>query len=378
MLDPNSGIPLYLQIRDLLRTEILEKPYREGEPFHSEQELVERFGVARGTVRQALVALEQEGYIQREKGRGTYVSTRTIPAERANATTIAFIVPHCRDSFVPAMLLGVEAAARERGAQVLFRHIESNLALQSRALEESRAYGADGILLFPVDSTYRDPALLRLLDEGFPVVLVDRYIPGLDVDYVVSDGYGGMLMATHHLLGLGHRRIGFVTWDIPSAGEFGRLLGYQQGLREWGIEPSADLICQLEDYPVEDLSPLTAYLSAPDRPTAVVALNDYLAIKVMKVCRSLNLRIPQELALVGFDNIDIAAELQVPLTTVAQSIHEIGAQGVRFLLNKIAGVSQSPQRLILPTRLVIRESSGTAIPATQRREIHPAASLGSS
>ncbi len=367
MIDQFGPIPLYLQIRDTLRSEILENLYRDGDAFFSELELAARFGVARGTVRQALASLEQDGYLRREKGRGTFVSRKVSDGDRSSTITVSLIVPHCRDSFVPTILLGVEAAARERGAQVLFRHIESNPVLQSQALEEARAYGAAGVLLFPIDATYRDPALLKLLAEGFPVVLLDHYIPGVDVDYVVSDGYGGMLRAVQHLLGLGHRRIGFVTWDVQRSGEAGRFLGFQQGLREWGIEPAADLICQLEEYPVEDMSPLIELLSRPDRPTAIVTLNDYLAIKVMKVCRDLKLRIPQDLALIGFDNTDLAAQLEVPLTTVSQPIHEIGAQAVRFLLNKITGRSQGPQRLILPTSLVIRESSGNNLTAGEAR-----------
>ncbi len=367
MIDSFGVIPLYLQIRDTLRSEILERLYQDGETFYSEMDLSARFGVARGTVRQALALLELDGYIRREKGKGTFISRRAIVQDRPSTTTVSFIVPHCRDTFVPTMLVGVEAAARERGAQVLFRHIESSQTLQSQALKEARAYGAAGALLFPVDATYRDPALLQLLAEGFPIVLLDHYIPGVDADYVVSDGYGGMLRAAQYLLGLGHRRIGFVTWDVKRSGEAGRFLGYQQGLREWDIEPSMDLICQLEEYPVEDLSPLNDFLSGPKRPTAILALNDYLAIKVMKVCRNLNLRIPQDLALIGFDDTDIAAQLDVPLTTVSQPIHEIGAQAVRFLLNKIGGICQYPQRLILPTTLIIRESCGKALSAMDVR-----------
>jgi GntR family transcriptional regulator of arabinose operon len=360
MLDQSKVLPLYLQMRDILRSEILENPYQDGDIFYGEMELAARFGVARGTVRQALASLEQDGYIRREKGRGTFVSRTEIKAERASSITLAFIVPHCRDSFVPTMLLGVEAAARERGAHILFRHVESNPTLQSQALEEARVYGVDGVLLFPVDSTYRDPVLLRLIAEGFPVVLLDHYIPGLDVDYVVSDGYGGMLRAVQMLLGLGHSRIGFVTWDVKRAGEVGRFLGYQQALREWGGEPSADLICQLSEYPNDDLSLLVSFLSGPNRPTAVVTLNDYLAIKVMRICRDLRLCIPQDLSLIGFDDTDIAAQLEVPLTTVNQPIHEIGAQAVRFLLSRIAGDTKVHQRLILPTHLVIRESCAEA------------------
>lgn len=358
MLDRSCTVPLYLQIRDILRSEILEKPYQEGEAFYGEVELTERFQVARGTVRQALAALEQEGFIARERGRGTFVTHKTIAAERTNVPTIAFIVPHCRDSFVPTMLMGVEAAARESGAHVLFRHVESSSQLQSEALRAVRGYGVAGVLLFPVDAMYRDPALLDLIAEHFPVVVVDRYIRGLDLDYVISDGYGGTLRATQYLLGLGHSRIGFVTWDVHHAGQVGRLLGYQEALREWGIEPTPDLVCQLQEYPSDDLSPLIAFLSRPDRPTAVLTLNDYLAVKVARICRELHMRIPEQLSLIGFDDTDVASQMEVPLTTVSQPIHELGAQATRLLLNRIAGHNQQPQRLILPTHLVVRESCG--------------------
>jgi len=367
LLDRDSTVPLYLQIRDILRSEILEKPYQDGDIFHGEIDLAARFEVARGTVRQALATLEQDGYIRRERGQGTFVCRGRIAVDHSRVSTMSFIVPHFRDSFVPTMLLGIEAAARERGAHVLFRHCESNPALQSQALQEARARGVDGILVFPVDALYRDPALHQLLAEGFPVIAVDRYVQGLDMDYVVTDGYGGMLKAVQHLLGLGHSRIGFVTWDVNRAGQVGRFLGYQQALREWSIEPSPNLVCQLEEYPTEDVSPLVEFLSGPNRPTAVVALNDYLAVRVMKACRESGLRVPQDLAVIGFDDTDIAAQVEVPLTTVSQPIHEIGAQAARLLLNRIAGLSQGPQRLTLPTHLVIRESCGKNLASVQAR-----------
>jgi GntR family transcriptional regulator, arabinose operon transcriptional repressor len=356
--------PLYLKIRDALRSEILEKPYQAGEPFYSEGDLVAKYGVARGTVRQALATLEQEGYIRREKGRGTFVAFKGFAPGQANSTTICFIVPHFRDSYVPTILLGVEAAAREYGVNVIFRHAESSLDLQTRLIKEAREYGAAGILLFSVDSTYRDPLLLQFIADGYPIVLLDHYIAGVDVDYVVSDGYGGMLRAVQHLLGLGHRRIGFVTWDLNRAGETGRFLGYQQALREWGIEPAPALVCNLPEYPTDDLSNLTAFLASPGRPSAVVALNDYLAVKVVRACREANIKIPGELALIGFDDTDIAAQMEIPLTSVSQPIHEIGAQAVRVLINKMNGSSHETQRIVLPTRLVLRESSGGALAAT--------------
>jgi GntR family transcriptional regulator, arabinose operon transcriptional repressor len=356
--------PLYLKIRDALRSEILEKPYQTGDPFYSEGDLVAKYGVARGTIRQALSTLEQEGYIRREKGRGTFVSLKGFSPDQANTTTISFIVPHFRDSYVPTILLGVEAAARECGVNVLFRHAESDPDLQSRLIREAVEYGSAGILLFPVDSTYHDPILLQYLASGFPIVVLDHYFAGVDTDYVISDGYGGMLRAVQHLLGLGHRQIGFVTWDLNRAGEMGRYLGYQQALREWKIEPAPDLTCNLPEYPVDDLSALTAFLARSDRPTAIVALNDYLAVKVMRACRDAGLKIPGDLALIGFDDTDIAAQMEIPLTSVSQPIHEIGAQAIRILVNKIKENTQETQRVVLPTHLVIRESSGGVITST--------------
>lgn len=360
MSDLSNLVPLYLQIRDTLRTEILEKPYQDGEAFYSEADLVARFEVARGTIRQTLDILERDGFIRREKGRGTFVSKPGVAINKSDIITISFIVPHCRDSYVPTMLLGVEAAARERGAQVLFRHVESNPDLQSQALEDARAYGAAGVLLFPVDATYRDPALLKLLGDDYPMVLVDRYVLGLDLSYVITDGYGGMLSAVQHLASLGHSRIGFLTWDVNHTGQAGRFLGYQQGLRERGIELDPDLVCQVNKYPIEDFEPskIMEFLSGINRPTAVIALNDYLAIQVMRACRELGLSVPRDLAIIGFDNIDTVAQMEIPLTTVAQPIHEIGAQATRMLLNKITGATQGTNRLVLSTHLVVRESCG--------------------
>jgi DNA-binding LacI/PurR family transcriptional regulator len=235
LLDRDSAVPLYLQVRDALRSEILEGEYQDGDRFHGEADLVQKFGVARGTVRQALDLLEREGFLRRERGRGTFVSGTGIAAGEpaANPLTISFIVPHCRDSFVPTVLLGVEAAARERGAQILFRHVESSPSVQSQALREARAYGV-----------------------------------------------------------------------------------------------------------------------------AVVTLNDCLAVRVVRTCRGMGLRVPQDLAVVGFDDTDIAAELEVPLTTVAQPTHQIGFRAAQLLLDKISGLGHGVQRVILPTHLVVRKSSG--------------------
>ena len=359
MVDRNSSVPLHLQIRNILRSEILEERYRDAN-LPGELQLVERFGVSRGTVRQALRSLEQLGFIRRARGKGTLIISNEqaeLPSS-TNPIIVSLIVPHCRDSFVPTLLLGVEMAMRERSARLFFNHTEKSIDLQNNALNAARDYGVSGIILLPVDVSYQDPVLKQLNLEKFPIVLVDRYIYGLDIDYVTTDGYGGMLRAVQHLLALGHRRIGFVCFSLEHTGQMCRFLGYQQALLEWDIPSDPSLVCELAELPDENLEALHQYLTSPNRPTAIVALNDYLAVKIINLCRQSGIRIPDELALVGFDDIDIAAQLETPLTTVTQPIYEMGYQAAQLLLNKISGRSSGIQRIILPTHLTIRKSCG--------------------
>jgi GntR family transcriptional regulator, arabinose operon transcriptional repressor len=365
-VDREISVPLYLQIRDALRSEILEGRYL-NKSLPGELDLVERFGVSRGTVRQALRSLEQLGMLKRERGRGTFALTTSRPphSQVSSPITAAIIVPHLRGSVVPTLLLGVESVTRKRGARLVFNQSEQSQEIQSKVLEEVRNSEVSGIILFPVDAGYRDPVLQQMISDGYPVVLVDRYIRGLNLDYVTSDGYGGMLQAVQHLLGIGHRRIGFITWNLHQSGQFSRFLGYRQALLDWGIEPDANLVCEMQELPVESLEPLEQFLQGSHRPTAVVTLNDYLATQVFRVARRLGLSIPKDLALIGFDDIDVDAQMDVPLTSVSQPIFEMGSRVAELLLEKISAPQRDTQRVILTTHLVIRESCGRSLKNTK-------------
>jgi DNA-binding LacI/PurR family transcriptional regulator len=180
----------------------------------------------------------------------------------------------------------------------------------------------------------------------------------MSLDYVTTDGFGGMLSAVQHLLNLGHRRIGFVAFDLEHSGQRCRYLGYEQALHEWGLASDPALVCELAETPVEDFKPLVSFLSSPKRPTALVTNNDYLAIKTFNLCSQMGIRIPEDLALVGFDDIDISAQLAVPLTTVTQPIFDMGYQAAKLLLDKINHRVSGTRHLILPAQLTIRDSCG--------------------
>lgn len=348
---------------------ILNGEWDPGANLPAEPELCEEFGVARGTLRQALSKLESMGYVRRERGRGTFVAKRN---ERARAqglpgSQIGFIVPYVRDSFVPAILLGVERAAAEHDLSVTFKHVENDHRRQAEVLETLAAQGLVGVVLYPVDSVHVEP-MKRLTYAGFPIVLVDRYLSGVATDYVMSDHFGGAVRVMQHLLELGHTRIGFVYWSDPAVSMEHRKAGYVQSLTEAHILYDASLICEVQGYPTVDLDFLRRFLTEHSDLTAVFAANDQIALAVYQAARKLGVRVPHDLALVGFDNLDFTMHLDVALTTVEQSAFEIGRRAVETLLARIQNPSTPWQQVIVPTRLIVRRSCGAYLQSIHAAE----------
>ncbi len=359
-LQRDSGVPLYAQVSEILVQRILNGEWQPGISLPAEPELCEEFGVARGTLRQALSKLENMGYLRRERGRGTFVADRNkrSRSQGLSGKQIAFIVPYVRDSFIPEILLGVERAAGEQDLSVTFKHVENDYHQQAEVLETLAGQGLAGVVLYPVDSIHAEP-MKHLSYAGFPIVLVDRYLSGVATDYVMSDHFGGAVHAMQHLIELGHKCIGFAYWRDPAISMEHRKAGYIQALAEAQIAHDASLVCEVEGYPTVDLDSLRAFLTDHRDLTAVFAANDQIALAVYQAARELDIRIPHNLALVGFDNLDFTMHLDVPLTTVKQSAYDIGRRAVETLLARIKHPSSPRRQVIIPTELIIRQSCGS-------------------
>ncbi|MDZ4764826.1 MAG: GntR family transcriptional regulator [Chloroflexota bacterium] len=347
--------PLYVQIAEQIKAHILNGDWREGERIPPEKVLCDDYAIARGTLRQALQILEGDGYLRREQGRGTFIMRPK--SERANAArTLAFIVPYVRDSSVPTMLMGFQSAAEQAGYLVSFSHVNNDPSQQDRIIAALMSKPSiAGIALYPVDSDHVG-ALAGLARDNFPLVLVDRYLKTLATDYVMTDHFGGGLRATHYLLDAGHRRVGFATWLSPAVSMEHRYLGYVQALRERDIELDEALICTVEGYPTVDLTSLREFLDQPERPTAIFAANDQIAMALYRAAAAQGLRIPDDLSVVGFDNLDVAQQLDPPLTTIAQPFAAIGAKAAEILLRRIDGESGEREQIALPTQMIARGS----------------------
>lgn len=353
-LDRDSARPLHQQLWEYYRNLIEAGHLPVGSRLPTEMVLMEEHQVSRGTVRQAMRSLSEAGLIRRETKNGTVVSTPPQPATMTNRI-IGVVFPETRDAFCLDIMKGVQVACRERGYHVAFGYSHRSSALERAEITRMRAAGFSGVLVLP----HADATLFKeLLADEYPFVCIDQSFADVASDFVGVDNVGASLGATEHLINLGHRRIAFVCQNAeltqaPSTVQ-DRYRGFRKALATHGLPFEASWLLSAED----DLS-YTEFLARVGRPSAAVAANDSTALRLMDAARELSVAVPEDLAVVGFDNIPLA--IGVHLTTVVQPSNEIGLAAAQLLMDGIEGKSTSPQRLLLPTQLAVRKSCGTSL-----------------
>jgi DNA-binding LacI/PurR family transcriptional regulator len=358
---------LYAELIAYVRQRILDGSLPPGARLPTELELAQQHRMSRGTVRHALNTLVHEGLIERVQGRGTFVRQQPrapAAAPQAPERRIGLLLHYMDGPLDVDILIGVEHAAKSRGYQLSFAYAEESLEQQDRDIDRLRADRVAGMIIYPVSDVTYDESIWRLQADGVPFVLVDRYFPDLDSDYVVADNVGGGYRATQHLLILGHTRIGFVyspKGTLLTTSVRDRCEGYRKALLEYGCPYDETLIVQQPEGPTDGGTAYDDLLMRPDRPSAIFAVNDHVALDLMRAVRQRGLRVPEDLALVGFDDRDFAAHLSPPLTTVAQPRMDLGLRAGNLLINRIEGQVGPPKHIELPTSLAVRESCGARL-----------------
>ena len=218
----------------------------------------------------------------------------------------------------------------------------------------------DGVIIAPYDTGAEN--LEKLRRRNIPVVIVDRDINGWDVDTVHGDSVAGARALVKHLIGLGHRRIAVVTGPANTTTAADRVVGYHLALSEAGIEVDPNLIRFGEFRSRTGESEADALLRLPERPTAIFAANNTIAMGIIDAVGRYGLRIPHDVALVSFDDLPHATHLFPFLTVASQPVYELGVNAAQLLLSRLAENDDLPVReVILPTRLVVRHSCGSRL-----------------
>jgi DNA-binding LacI/PurR family transcriptional regulator len=283
-------------------------------------------------------------------------AARSLSLGRSQA--IGVVAPFFTSPSVVERLRGVAHRARDHGYGLMLFDVETGAQRAAAFAEFARRDRVDGLLV--ISLRLFDEDVDALVRDRLPVVMVDCGHPRIP-HVVIDDAHGGEL-AAEHLLARGHRRIGFVG-DEPDGpdGPFGftssedRRRGFRRALRRAGVRPASELECRGPHGRTNARELAEALLRRPGRPTAVFAASDTQAIGVLEAAQSAGLRVPEDLAVIGFDDIEIAEPLG--LSTVRQPLRQSGARGADLLLSAIAGTGPPEGAALAPLEVVARRTT---------------------
>lgn len=270
--------------------------------------------------------------------------------------TVGQIVTDCLNPNNAQQIRSVQNVTAGQGYSVLLVDTNEQHERELAAVDLMVEKFVDGFLITPLQ--YDNDHLFKLHQEdSVPFILTNRAIEGLEVDAVLHDNFEGAYQAVRHLVQLGHTRIAYITsrrqiWTVNE-----RLAGYRAALAKSHLDFQEEYVVQISLNLESAFEATNQLLKLPARPTAIFAYNDLMAVGVLKALKQAGLKIPQDMALVGYDDILYAQYLEVPLTTVRQPTQQIGEVAAEVLLKRIANRTTPAERVILKPELIVRASS---------------------
>lgn len=277
---------------------------------------------------------------------------------RQKTESVGVLIPRLNDSYLSALAYTIEKSLFDNGYRALLCSTEESLERETAYINSLLQQRVDGVIMFPRDHS-RDN-VERLLQEQVPVVLVERELANLAVHQVTVKNYDGAYAGMRHLIDLGHREIGVLMAYFDPFPIHHRLRGALDALRDAGLPQreayiksvlSTDARFELGYQQVLEL------LKLDTLPTAIFAMTDELAIGALHALSKHNVRVPEDVSIIGFDDIPMASFILPALTTIQQPAMQIGETAGRILLKALEDDSGDVQRVALPTRLIVRDST---------------------
>jgi len=354
----HSTVPRYLQAKSLLADAIRRGVFPLGSKLPNTGEIGAQMNVSLITAHRAIQAIEEEGWVRRERGRGTFVREdfETAVAERPKFR-IALVANASLGSggaYREALMSGIYAAA-QRGT------VAGELVIQRyREFAELELIDADGFVCFhPAHEHFER---LEEVATRKTIVVLGASLRDTPIDCVDSENETGAREAVRHLVSLGHERIALLNGPLSATNYRDRLRGYEAELADAGtrLNDEYTLVAETGQHIGATVHRLTELMQNGRRPTAIIACGYYLALDVIELAKQIGLRIPDDLSLIGFDDPRSAALIDPPLTTVRQPLEQMGMRAYERIVQLVQGEESSPCMNVLPTSLLIRESTGPA------------------
>lgn len=308
--------------------------------------------ISEKTKREVRQAMEELGYHPNMLARSLAKKSAGAIGVLIPSTTEEFFM----NPFFPELLRGISEVAKREGYDLLLSTSDTgkeDVRTLTRMIHGKRV---DGVLL--LSTRMQDPLMQVLKENPFPVTLIGRPQEDTPICWVNNDNVAAAYHATRHLIDLGHQRIGFLGADESLLVTRDRLQGYHQALDEAGIPADRRLMFASTFMEQGGYMGMMRLLALPDRPTAVVASDDLLAFGAMRAAAELGYRIPEDVAVVGFNNVRLTEMSNPSLTSVDVRIYELGTAAAQLLIEQVRDTEVTGKSVIVPTELVVRHSCG--------------------
>ncbi len=352
-IDPD--IPIYAYIKRELKNQIESGELPVGARVPSELELARQYEVSRNPTRQALRDLEMEGYITRTPGRGSFVAP---PAQRQKLLLVsgwkafAIACPELECHYTRNVVQNFIRHAADRGFQTMVYFMRFSNESEYEFLADIRNSGIAGLALWLQHMTPPTLDLLRRFQRSsFPLVLVDRYVPDLETDFVGTDNADVGYRLTKSLIDRGHKNIGVVTAELDNTAVDDRIGGYKRALREADLTYNEQLLGVFTSNKPAIAEVMNRIMANRARPTAFFCVNDGCAAKLVDQLGELGYRIPQDVEVATVDDNELAASLDVPIIAAAQSSGEMGRLSAELLMERVNQPARAMQRRFLKAEI---------------------------
>jgi LacI family transcriptional regulator len=316
--------------------------------------------VASATRARVLAVIRELGYVY-DRGAAQLRSRRT---NIVGASICDLLNPYFAE-----IVAGIEQSLSATGRMLFLGNSSETAQRQAQFLDTLREYNVDGIALMPAMGTSR-PAVERVQRWGIPLVMVSRYVAGIQADYAGSDNRLGAALATRHLLELGHERIAFVGFNRRTSTARDRTAGFRAAMARAGRPVRSAHIVECDSTRAEGFRAVDALFARLPVPTAIVCFNDLLAFGVMLGLRHRGLEPGRDCSVVGTDDVAESALWEPALTTVAMDTAQMGEAAGQLLRARIEHPDRPVERIVCTPRLVVRASSGAA-PRHARAKVRP-------
>lgn len=368
---------VYKIIIDYIKSEITNSHFVSNQKIPTEAELAKTFNISRNTVVKALDILNNEGYIYRKQGKGSYVSEKKINSQINKSNTVSLILPFGYNDSIRMdefnVVRGVENYLKSSNYNLMIHFGTDDPGEEAGIIDKCRRDFIDGVIVYPT-TIHNDLSFMYdiMLDE-YPIVFIDRSNSDIPVASVQSDNIKGGFIAANYLLSRGYEDIYFISdvrFDLVSSVR-DRYFGYCKAIKQAGRTLDKQLL--VDGYAMNGMQykPLS-YEETPeifkdiinriteysgDKKIGIFADNDMAAHSIIKAALESGLKVPEKIGVMGFNDADIASRSIIPMTTVKQNFYEIGKLSAKLILEKIKRPKEEKLNILVDVDLIIRNST---------------------